>query len=131
MPSRLMITFITRGDDLEQHVPGGFGFVDEVFAEAGLRDPISAEHSDSLSRRLRIVQRALAREFRGKIELRVVNPWSPGGLWLMVRHRLRDFPCMLIDGRSYAVEMPVEELIEIVRSVFQTKYSADAPPERP
>src|SRR5574341_1410126 len=120
MAPPLVITFVMRGDDLEHHVPGGFGMVDEMFAEAGLRDSISAQQSDSLLKRLRIIQRALVREFRDQIRVRAVNPWTPVGLWLVFRRCLRNFPCILIGERSYAVETPVEELLEAARLILNT-----------
>jgi hypothetical protein len=125
MASPLIITIVTRGDDLEHHVPRGFGMVDEMFAEAGFRDTISTQHSDSLLKRLRIVQRALAREFRDGIRVRLINPWTPAGMWLVFRRRLRDFPCILIGDRSYAVNTPVEEIIEAARLALNTDQPHD------
>ena len=125
MASRLVITIVTRGDDLEQHAPRGFGMVDEMFAEAGLRDSISAQHSDSLLKRMRIIQRALVREFKDRIQVRLVNPWTPAGLWLVFRRRLRDFPCILIGERSYAISTPVEEIIEAARLVLNMDQPHD------
>lgn len=121
--SPLVITIVTRGDDLEHHVPVGFHMVDQVFDEAGLRDPISASHTKTLAKRLRIIQRALSHEFEGRIMIRLVNPWTPAGLWFVVRHRLRHFPCILIGGECYPVESQVSDLIESVRLALGTETS--------
>lgn len=114
----LIVTIITRGDDLEHHVPAGFHLADQIFEEAGLQDPISAAHSEMLAKKLRIALRALKREFDGQIIFRIVNPWTPAGLWFSFRYRVRNFPCVLMKGRPYSLDTPVNELIEIVRQVL-------------
>jgi hypothetical protein len=115
LTTKLVITVVTRGDNLEHHVPGGFLYVDEMFAEAGLRDGLGASESNSMWQRMRVVRRGLQRELKRPVVLRVVNPWSPGGLWLVVRYRLRSFPCFLIGNDAYPLETSLEVLLEVVR----------------
>jgi hypothetical protein len=106
---------VTRGDDLEHNFPAGFMMVDEMYAEAGLRDPITAEQSASIWKQVRIFQRALQREFGGAVRLRILNPWTPEGLWFVVRHRLREFPLVVIGKQRYPLDTSLETLLEAVR----------------
>lgn len=115
MSGPLVITVLTHGDDLEQHVPVGFVYVDQMYEEAGLRDPVSAEQTGSMWRWLRIFRRALGREFGGQVRLRVMSPWTPGGLWFSFRHRLREFPVVVIGQRPYPIDTRLDELVEAVR----------------
>jgi hypothetical protein len=116
--TRLVITLVARGDDLVHAVPVGFRLVDEVFAEAGLRDPVSAAQTGAQAARLRILVRAIGREYRGRVALRVVELWTLPGLWLAVRYRLREFPCLLIAGHVYPIDTPVEAVIEALRQAL-------------
>jgi hypothetical protein len=115
LDKQLTITVITRGDDLEQHVPGGFQYVDQMFEEAGLRDTVSADQTKDFWRKLRILRRALGREFGRSVNMRVLSPWTLSGLWFIVRHRLRNFPCIVIAGRRYPFDTPPGEIVEAVR----------------
>jgi hypothetical protein len=91
--------------------------VDEMYAEAGLRDPISVEQSASIWKRVRIFQRALQTEFGGRVRLRILNPWTPEGWWFAVRHRLREFPVVVIGKQHYPLDASLESLLEAVRQV--------------
>lgn len=115
MSRPLVITVVTHGDDLEQHVPAGFLYVDQMYEEAGLRDSISANQVDSFWRRLRIFRRALAKEFGDAVKLRVLNPWTPEGLWFVFRHRLREFPVVVIGNKPYPSDSQLDILLEAVR----------------
>ncbi len=118
MSKPLVVTVLTRGDDLEQHVPAGFLYVDQMYEEAGLRDSISAGHLDSFWGRLRSLRRALRREFGDRVKFRVLSPWTPEGLWVAFRHRVREFPCMFIAGQCYLMDTPLETLVEAVRQAL-------------
>lgn len=117
MSKPLVITIMTRGDDLGQHVPGGFAIVDEMYAEAGLRDSITAGQSSSIWKQVRIFQRALQKEFGGRVRLRILSPWTPDGLWFVVRHRLREFPVVVIGAQRYPLDSGLETLLEAVRQI--------------
>lgn len=75
-------------------VPGGLGYVAEMYDAASL--------SDDLSRRqvpdawLAASLERLRRRFRGRLRVRWVNPYSLGGLYLSVRYRIRSFPAIMI-----------------------------------
>lgn len=120
MTAKLIITILTRGDDLEQHVPVGFRFVDEMYAEAGLRDSISAAQVETIGQRLRVIGRALGRALPGQVALRVLNPWTPRGLWFAFRRRVRYFPCIEIGGRLYPLDTPLDDLVEAARQVLSS-----------
>lgn len=113
---QLVIIVVTRGDEMEQTMLGGFRLVDEVFDEAGLD---IAPHTRKFWERLRVLQRALRREFGSRVTLRVLSPWTPRGLWFTIRHRLRGFPCLVIAGRRYSLNTPPNEIVEAVRRVLQ------------
>lgn len=115
MSAQLVVTAITRGGDLVQHGPGGFPYVDQVFEEAGLRDSADAPQAEDFRRRLRILQRALRREFGSRVSMVVLSPWTLRGLVFIVRYRLRDFPCLVIAGQRYPLEASVGEVVEAVR----------------
>lgn len=118
MKSGLIVTVVTRGDDLEHHVPIGFHYVDQMFEEAGLHDALSADPSRNFWQTLRTFQRNLHREFGQRVRLRVLNLWSPEGLWVVFRYRVREFPCVLIAGQHYTVDASLEQLLEAVRQAL-------------
>jgi hypothetical protein len=115
----LTILVVTRGDDLQPHLPGGLRYVDQMFAEAGMRDSLDEEEASKFWRQLRILRRALYREFGNRVRMQAVNPWTPRGLWCVARYRLRAFPCLLIGGVPHPVDAPVNEIIESVRQVLE------------
>jgi hypothetical protein len=121
LSARLAVIVVTRGDELVQRGPGGFAYVDQVFEEAGLRDATGTTEGAGFMQRLRILERALRREFGGDVVLRLLNPWTPRGFWLVVRHRLRDLPCILIAGRAVPADAPNEAIIEAVRQALQAE----------
>ena len=119
MDRQFVITVVTRGDDLEQSMPGGFAYAEQMFEEAGLRDPARDPLAGDLWRRLRILRRALQREFGNRVRVRVLSPWTPWGLWFVVRHRLRDFPCLVVAGRRYPYDTLTDDIVEVVRQALQ------------
>jgi len=116
---QLVLTVITQSGDLDQHGPGGFLFVDQVFEEAGLRDSTGATQTEDFQRRLRILQRALRREFGNRVSMSILNPWTLRGLWFITRHRLRGFPCLAIAGQRYPIETSVGEVVEAARLALE------------
>ncbi len=112
-----MVTIIASGHDLVGYGPRGLWFVDEVLDEANLRAEKAAQ-LDVFARRVRVLGRALQREFGGRVKLRLLNPWTLGGLWFVVRHRVRTFPCVVIDRQSYELETSLEELVEAIRQAL-------------
>ena len=119
MNAQLVVAVITHGGDLEQHGPGGFLYVDQVFEEAGLRNSTGATQTEEFQRRLRILQRTLRREFGNRVSMHILNPWTLRGLRFIVRHRLRDFPCLAIAGQRYPMETSVGEVVEAVRLALE------------
>ncbi len=89
----LLIVAPPRGFD--QHVPAGFIFADEVFAAAELRDPISVAQEEAAE--LRRALHYLGRRYPRRIRVRWVDPWTPGGLWLSFRFRLRAYPAVIVN----------------------------------
>lgn len=119
MKADQVITIVLGGSDLAQQAPGGFRYVKEMYEEAGLREEADAVQGDAFWRRMRILARALRREFGEQVALRAINPWTPGGLLFVVRHRVRQFPCLVIAGQQYAPDAPLDDLVEAVRDALQ------------
>lgn len=115
MNAKLVITVVTRGDDMGHGTPDGFHYVGEMFAEAGLRDGLGDSEADAMWQRLRVLQRGIQRELKHPVVLRIINPWTIEGLWLVVRYRLRDFPRVLIGGDAYPLDTPLDALLEAIR----------------
>ena len=81
-------------NDHSYHVPAGFIFADEVFAESGLRDRASASQGALGDLQRNLIY--LLYRFPGRLRVRWVDPWSPRGLVYTLRYRLRTFPSILI-----------------------------------
>ena len=81
-------------DDINQGAPRGFSFVDGVFQEARMKDPISTSQMDSewLRRKLHY----LVRRYPRRIQVEWVNPLSIQGIIFSVRFRQRKFPSILL-----------------------------------
>jgi len=108
----LTLTVLSARNPLTQSVPGGLGYVTEMFDEARLRDGLSYQQLPdewlihSLNR--------LRRQYRKRLRLRWVDPHSLSGLYLSVRFRIRKFPAVIIDRELvYNGEQP-EELEALV-----------------
>jgi hypothetical protein len=117
MAARLIVTVIARGDEITQAGTDGFILVDQVFAEANLRAGVSDGFSD-FWQRMRILQRALAREFGDRVAMRLLSPWSFKGLWVCTRHRIREFPCLLIGNRPYPLDSPHQDILDAVKQAL-------------
>jgi hypothetical protein len=89
-----------------------------MFEEAGLRDPLSEDASHQFWSKLRTVRRGLRSEFADRVKWRVLSQWTPVGLWISVRCRVREFPCLIIAGRPYPVDTPLDTLVDAVRQTL-------------
>jgi hypothetical protein len=115
----LVVTIVVRGNDLDLQAPGGFRYVSEVFEEAGLRDLTDAGPPFTFWQRVRILRRALEREFGGRVAIRILNLWTPRGLVFCARHRLREFPCLVIGGHCHPLGMPLSEFVGAVGQALE------------
>jgi len=96
------LLIVAPSTSFTHHVPAGFIFTDEVFAEANLRDPVS--QSQKLTSDLEHTLGYLAKQYPGRLRLRWLNLWSPGGAWAAVRFRLRSFPAVVINQNQVLVD---------------------------
>ena len=95
---KVELVILAPPNTYDQHVPAGFIFADEVFAEARLKDGISTAqaHSPELERALSY----LAKRYPGRVQVRRVDLWSLPGLWLSFRYRVRSFPAILVNRKE-------------------------------
>lgn len=105
--SVLTLTVISARNPLVQSVPGGLGYVTEMFDEARLRDGLS--HQQLPDAWLAQCLSRLRRQYRKRLRLRWVDPHSVSGLFLAVRFRIRKFPAIIIDKELvYNGDVPEE-----------------------
>ncbi len=92
------LLIVAPTNSLDHHVPAGFIFIEEVFAEAGLKDTVSKTQraASDLERTIGY----LARRYPGRIRIRWVNPWSLGGIWITFRYRIRSFPAIIVNQKE-------------------------------
>ena len=108
----LTLTVLSARNPLTQSVPGGLGYVTEMFDEARLRDGLSYRQLPdewlvhSLNR--------LRRQYRKQLRLRWVDPHSLSGLYLSVRFRIRKFPAVIIGGELVYNSDAPEELEALI-----------------
>ncbi|MGD2027012.1 MAG: hypothetical protein PVI99_04280 [Anaerolineales bacterium] len=105
-------------EKLRHQVPRGFGFTDEVFSEARLKDPIS--DAQRLTAELQRALTYLANRYPRRIHSRWVELWSPGGLWCALRFRLRSFPAIVLNQKEVIIGENLEfhALIEYIPSIL-------------
>jgi len=103
------LLIVAPSSSFTHHVPAGFIFADEVFKEARLRDPISS--SQSITAELERSLSRLARRYPRRIRVWEVDLWSPAGLWISLRFRLREFPAVIVNGKEVLSQ---EQLGEVV-----------------
>lgn len=107
-----------RGDELVRAGgPNSLQYVSQLFAETGLADATGAVQP-RFQKQLRILSRALAREFGDRVAIQIVDPWSLQGLWFCARHRVRSFPCLVIAKQYVSLEISQKELLEIIRQAL-------------
>jgi hypothetical protein len=116
--NKILITVVARGDELMRGGgPAGFGLAGQVFSESGLEDAAEVARP-GFWQKLRILERAIAREFGNQVKLRIINPWSLEGLWYCTRRRIRQFPCMVIADQPLPLDTPQREIIEIIEQAL-------------
>lgn len=118
MTKKTVVTVVARGDELVHGGgPAAFKYASQLFDEAGLEDAAGVTRSD-FWRRLRILNRAIKREFGDRVMLRMINLWSLQGLWFCTRHHVREFPCIVIAEQHVPLDTPQEQMLEMVRLVL-------------
>lgn len=119
MDQQLAVTVLIRGDEDLAIGTRGTGYVDQILSEAGLRDGLNnGEKVSSFWQRLRVLHRALEREFGDRVIVQILNPWTLRGWWFAIRHRVQEFPSLVVEGQSYPPDISVNEMIEIVKKAL-------------
>lgn len=85
---------VAPADEITENAPIGFLLVDEIFAQAGLKDTISA--SQSTTSELMRTLAYLMHRFPRRIRVEWVEPLSLRGIYTKFRYRLRAYPVVLI-----------------------------------
>lgn len=88
------LVVVAPSDELTENAPIGFLLVDEIFAQAGLKDTISS--SQSMMGELRRTLAYLLNRFPRRIRVEWVEPMSLRGIYTKIRYRLRAYPVVLI-----------------------------------
>jgi hypothetical protein len=118
LKQQLVITVLIRGDEDLAIGTRGTGYVDQVFSEAGLINGLDGEKVSSFWQRLRVLHRALEREFGDRVIVQILNPWTLRGWWFAIRHHVREFPSLVVEGQSYPSDISVTEIIKIVKKAL-------------
>lgn len=95
------LLIITPSDHILTNAPEGFALADQVFKQAALEDPISANQraNPTLERTLGY----LARRYPHRIRFRWANPFSFGGFLACLRFRVRTFPAIVLNHKEVLV----------------------------
>jgi len=104
-------------DDINQDAPRGFTFVDGVFQQARMKDPISTSQmgSEWLRRKLNY----LVKRYPKRIQVAWVNPLSLQGIIFSIRFRQRKFPGILLLSGSERQFVTGDDLANIEEKVVE------------
>ncbi len=90
--------------------PRGFLFTQEILHAYRLNDPQQNADLERLARRLTY----LRNRYPGRVRVQWVEPWSPGGLWMAWRFRVRAFPTVVIGAEYILTGEALDNLEDIV-----------------
>lgn len=62
----------------------------------------------------------LRNRYPGRVRIQWVEPWSIGGLWLVWRFRVREFPTVIIGGREILPPQALDRLEDKVAEALST-----------
>jgi hypothetical protein len=116
------LLIISSSDHMLTQGPNGFVIADQILKEASLKDPISTEQRSSLS--LEKTLGLLIRRYPGRIRVRWIDPWSPGGLLVCIRYRVRTFPAVIINQTTILVGSQLER--DSLREILENALSNPA-----
>ena len=102
----IQLLIIAPSEGFRHHVPAGFIFADEVFDEANIRDSVT--QSQKLASELERTLGYLAKKYPGRLQIRFLNLWSPGGVWTAFRYRLRSFPAVVVNQNEVLTDDQLE-----------------------
>jgi hypothetical protein len=112
------LLIVAPSSSFTHHVPGGFIFTDEVFAEAKLRDHVS--ESQGLTSELERALGYLAKRYPKRLRIRWLNLWSLGGVWVAIHYKLRSFPAVVVNQNHVLIDdqLEIESLRNFVESLL-------------
>jgi hypothetical protein len=113
---------ISPSDHMLTHAPNGFLIADQMLAEASLKDSISTKQRNSLP--LEQTLGLLVRRYPRRIRVRWVNPWTPGGLLVCIRFRVRTFPAVVMNGTRVLTGAQLER--DVLRQTLEEALSKPA-----
>lgn len=109
---RVDLVIITPLVSQMHHVPAGLVYVDQIMEEARLQDPGSSDSGDSAW--LNETLRAIHRRFGRQVCVRLLDPMTLNGLFLIVRHRIRHFPSVITPAGHVIAQPDTEDIIQLI-----------------
>ena len=88
---------------IEFHCPKCSLMMDQVEARSEYRSSCKDEYPEEWKeheQRLADCLRNLSRLYKHRILIRIIDAHSPVGLWKQIRHRVRQFPAFIVDGKQ-------------------------------
>lgn len=109
------LIIVAPSDDVTENAPIGFILVDEIFAQAGLKDTISS--SQTMMGEMRRTLAYLINRFPRRIRVEWVEPLSLRGIYTKFRYRLRAYPVVLILSGSEAQIIAGEDIASLRQKI--------------
>jgi hypothetical protein len=92
----LELIIVSPSAGLLRSAPGGLGYLQEIYREAGLEDDLSRTQLPD-----QWLVKSLGRlrlRHPGRLRIRWVDPYSPSGFYLTLRFRIRSFPAIILEN---------------------------------
>lgn len=103
MRGRVVLEIVTPHAGVIHHMPGGFAYADQMLGESGLAGRLNqALDIDDEALWLRRCLYYLDRHFQRWLQVRLIEPLSPLGLFKVIRYRIRTYPTFIFAGETYA-----------------------------
>ena len=96
--------------------PTGLIFTQELFRAYRLKSGQAETLLADLPRRLAYLQN----RYPGRVRVRWVDPWSPGGLWMAWRLRVRAIPSVAVEKGPLLAGETLKDLEDIVAERLST-----------
>jgi hypothetical protein len=101
-----------------QNVTGGLAYVSEMMAEAKLGDRKDETPVDVAW--LRELLRTMRRRLGRRVLVRLLDPMTLAGLFVVIRYRIRHYPSVVTPRGHVLVHPDVEEVIQRIAEELQS-----------
>lgn len=108
--SRVQLLVVMPHVSSFDHVPGGLIYLSDMMDEADLRERVDVEDADVawLRELLKTIKRRLGR----RVSIRLVDPMTLAGLFIIVRYRIRRYPAVVTPAGRMLLQPSVEDVIQ-------------------